>query len=194
MYNVFFTYLKTFNSDPMSDEEKALIMKAFVPARMRKRQFLLQAGSHSKNMAFIVKGSMRMFTVDDKGSEHMVRLGVEGWWMGDRESWSANKPSRYYIDCWQHTDVLLINRENTLELMRTVPAFCEMLRQLDERNQIANNRRLNSSISADIQQRYTEFVETYPDLHDRFPQHIVASYLGVNKDTLSRVKRRRLPK
>jgi CRP-like cAMP-binding protein len=194
MYEAFFDYLKKFSSEPLSEDEKALLRQAFIPSRLRKRQFLLQAGDQSKNFAFIVKGSMRMFSVDDKGAEHIVRLGVEGWWMGDRESWSQHTPSRYYIDAWENTDVLLVTRENTLELMKRVPVFCEMIRQLDERNQIANNHRLNLSISADAEKRYTELVSSYPELHNRFPQHIIASYIGVNKDTLSRIKRQRVQK
>lgn len=130
-----------------------------------------------------------MFTVDEKGVEHIIRLGVEGWWMADRESWSMFRPSIYHIDAWEHTEMLLITRDQTLDLMKKVPLVREMFRQLDERNNIANHRRLNSSISADAIQRYEDFRSTYPELFNRFPQHVIASYLGLNKDTLSRVKR-----
>jgi len=194
MYEAFFTYLKKFNSDPLSDHEKALLKQAFVPSRLRKRQFLLQGGERCKNFAFIVKGSMRMYSIDEKGAEHIVQLGVEDWWMGDRESWVMNTPSLYHIDAWENTEMLLTTRDQTNELLKTVPAFCEMVHQLDERNHMANNRRLTSSISATAEKRYDDFVSCYPELMSRFPQHIIASYLGVNKDTLSRVKRQRLQK
>jgi CRP-like cAMP-binding protein len=194
MYEVFFDYLKKFFPDELPDHEKSLIQHALIPSRLRKRQYFLQAGDQSKFFAFIVKGAMRMYTVDEKGAEHIVRLGVEGWWMGDRESWVIGTPSIYHIDAWENTEMLLINRDSTKELLKTVPAFGEMIRQLDERNNIANNRRLTSSISATTEKRYTDFVICYPELLNRFPQHIIASYLGVNKDTLSRVKRQRFKK
>lgn len=194
MYEAFFDYLKKFFPDDLSDHEKGLIEHALTPSRLRKRQYFLQAGDHSKYFAFIVRGAMRMYTVDDKGAEHIVRLGVESWWMGDRESWAIGTPSIYHIDAWENTEMLLINRDSTKELLKTVPAFGEMIRQLDERNNIANNRRLTSAISATAEKRYTDFVICYPELLNRFPQHIIASYLGVNKDTLSRVKRQRLQK
>ncbi|WP_026631091.1 Crp/Fnr family transcriptional regulator [Dyadobacter alkalitolerans] len=194
MYEAFFEYLKKYSADPLSDQEKILLKQELIPSKLRKRQFLLQAGDLSKSYAFIITGSMRMFKVDDKGAEHMVRLGVEGWWMGDRESAAMGTPSRYYIDAWDNTEVLLINRESINELIKTVPAFCEMMRLLDERNIIANNRRLTSSISDSVEKRYDEFVSLYPELLNRFPQHIIASYLGVNKDTLSRVRRQRAQK
>jgi CRP-like cAMP-binding protein len=194
MHEAFFDYLKKFSSDALSEDEKALLKQAFIPSRLRKRQFLLQEGNQSKFFAFIVKGAMRMFSVDDKGIEHIVRLGVEGWWMGDRESWAMFTPSIYYIDAWENSDLLLITRESALDLIKKVSAFSEMTRQLDERNTIANTRRLTSAISAAADKRYTDFIECYPELLERFPQHIIASYLGVNKDTLSRVKRQRYRK
>lgn len=189
MHEAFLNYLKKFSPDPLTDEEKTLLTQTLVPSRLRKRQFLLQEGELCKNFAFIVKGAMRMYSVDEKGIEHIVRLGVEGWWMGDRESWSMLTVSRYHIDAWEHCDLLYITREGALDLMKKVPAFGEMMRQLDERNHIANNRRLTSTIGATAEKRYTDFIECYPELLGRFPQHIIASYLGVNKDTLSRVKR-----
>lgn len=194
MYEAFFDYLKKFSADLLSEDEEALLRQAFIPSKLRKRQYFLQAGNQCKHFAFIVKGSMRMYSVDDKGSEYIVRLGVEGWWMGDRESWAMVTPSVYNIDAWEDTEVLLINRENTLELMKTIPAFCEMIRQLDERNNIANQRRLTSSISGTADKRYTDFIACYPELLHRFPQHIIASYLGITKDTLSRVRRQLLQK
>lgn len=194
MHQAFFDYLKKFSADPLLESEKALLINAFIPSKLRKRQFLLKEGDHLKYTAFIVKGAMRMYTVDDKGVEHIVRLGVEGWWMGDRESWAMLTPSRYHIDALENCDLLLISRGDALSLMKDVPAFREMTRQLDERNQIANNRRLTSAISATAVERYLDFIACYPELVERFPQHIIASYLGVNKDTLSRVKRQRYRK
>jgi CRP-like cAMP-binding protein len=189
MHNAFFHYLKKFSSDPLSDEEKALIKRTFIPHRLRKRQFLLQAGDQCKYFAFIVKGAMRMYSVDDRGIEHIVRLGVEDWWMGDRESFVDLTPSRYHIDAWEHCELLYITKEGVNELQEKVPAYREMRLKLDERNIMANNRRLTSAISSLADKRYTDLLECYPELIERFLQHIIASYLGINKDTLSRVKR-----
>ncbi|HEV7380854.1 MAG TPA: Crp/Fnr family transcriptional regulator [Dyadobacter sp.] len=189
MLEAFFDYLKKFSSAPISDDEKALLVRSFTPFKLRKRQYLLQAGEHCKHFAFIVQGAMRQYSVDDKGNEHFVRLGVEDWWMGDRESWVMATPSLYHIDAWEDTHMLLISRKNVLELLKNVPAFNEMTCQLDERNNIANQRRLTSSISGNAERKYTDFSECYPELLERFPQHIIASYLGITKDTLSRVKR-----
>ena len=158
MYEAFFDYLKKFSSEPLSDDEKVLLRQAFIPSKLRKRQYLLQAGDQCKRFAFIVTGSMRMYSVDDKGSEHIVRLGVEGWWMGDRESWVMGTISLYNIDACENTEMLLITRDSANELIKNVPAFCEMIRQLDERNNIANQRRLTSTISGTADRRYVDFI------------------------------------
>jgi CRP-like cAMP-binding protein len=191
MHEAFFNYLEKFNTTPLLAEEKALIRSIFIPCRLRKKQFLVQAGDVCKNFAFIVKGAMRMYTMDDNGYEHILRLGVENWWMGDRESYTRLIPSYYYVDAWEHCELLYISKEGADELTKKVPAFCDMKLQLDERNQIANYLRLTSAISDNAEKRYFDFIERYPEFLHRFPQHIIASYLGVNKDTLSRVKRQR---
>jgi CRP-like cAMP-binding protein len=194
MHEIFFDYLKNFQPDPLSEHDKALITEALIPSKLRKRQYFLQEGTRCKHFAFIVKGAMKQYTLDDKGIEHIVRLGVENWWMGDRESWVGRSPSLYNIDAWEDTQMLLISRADSLELTKKVPAFCEMKLQLDEKNNIANQRRVTSVISSTAEKRYTDFIACYPELLERFPQHIIASYLGITKDTLSRVKRHALIK
>ena len=194
MHEVLFGYLKKFKSEPLTEEEKELIRQVFIPFKLRKKQFLLQAGDHCKNFAIVIKGAMRQFSVDDKGVEHIVRLGVEDWWMGDRESWVMGTPSIYNIDAWEHTEMLLVSRAGILDLLNKTPFIYEMMRQLDERNNIANQRRLTSSISATAEKKYADFASCYPGLVERFPQHVIASYLGMSKDTLSRLKRQLLRK
>ena len=194
VYETFFDYLKIFDIPALSQEDQLLFKNAFTPMRLKKKQCLLFAGDYCKHFAFIVKGAMRQYSVDEKGTEHMVRLGVEGWWMGDRESWVMNTPSLYSIDAWEDTEMLLVTRANILDLSSKTNTINEMMRQLDERNNIANQRRLTSALSANAEQKYLDLLDCYPILVERFPQHIIASYLGITKDTLSRVKRQILQK
>jgi CRP-like cAMP-binding protein len=193
MHDAFFNYLKKFSSEPLSEDEKTLFRQAFSPLKLRKKQYFLQAGNQCRNFAFITKGAMRQYTVDDKGAEHIARLGIENWWMGDRESFTLFTPSIYHIDAWEDTEMLIINRVDSLEL-RKVRAFSEMVSQLNDKNNMANQRRITSSISSSAEKRYTDFVSCYPELVARFPQHVIASYLGITKDTLSRIKHNLLKK
>jgi CRP-like cAMP-binding protein len=189
MFSAFQKYITGTTSNPLTKSELELIESAFTPKKIKRKQFFLQEGDVCKHFAFIVKGAMRQYFVDEKGVEHMIRLGVENWWMGDRESWVMAKPSMYNIDAWEDTDMLLITRADTLDLAHKIPVFNEMVRGMDERYNIATQRRITSAISFTAEKRYADFIESHPEFLQRFPQHIIASYLGITKDTLSRVRK-----
>jgi CRP-like cAMP-binding protein len=189
MYNAFFDYLKKYSSKPLSGEDKAMIRRNFTPLKLKRKEYFLQAGDICMDYGFIVKGSMRMYSVDDKGLEHVVRLGLEEWWMGDRESFFNRTPSRYHIDALEPCELLIVKKEGDAELISSIPAYTEMEMKLYQAAEIANNRRLTSALTDTAGKRYAELIERYPAFAVRFPQHIIASYLGINKDTLSRVIR-----
>jgi CRP-like cAMP-binding protein len=189
MYKNLFAYINRHISSPLTSEAEALIESAFQPKKLRKKQYFLQEGNVCKYVGFIVKGSMRQYTVDEKGVEHMVHLYIENYWAGDRESSIMLTPSVYNIDAWEDTELLIITRAEMLELIEKIPALAEMIRLMDERNAIANQRRLSSTISNSAEKRYEEFADNHPQFIQRFPQHIIASYLGITKETLSRIKK-----
>ncbi|CAN5371606.1 Crp/Fnr family transcriptional regulator [soil metagenome] len=189
MHKNLFAYINRHISSPLTSEAEALIESAFQPKKLRKKQYFLQEGNVCKYVGFIVKGSMRQYTVDEKGVEHMVHLYIENYWAGDRESSIMLTPSVYNIDAWEDTELLIITRAEMLELIEKIPALAEMIRLMDERNAIANQRRLSSTISNSAEKRYEEFADNHPQFIQRFPQHIIASYLGITKETLSRIKK-----
>src|SRR5436190_23056498 len=110
MHDTLIKYINSFATSPLTESEIEVIKQTFIPKKFRKRQYLLQEGEVCKYMAFIVKGAMRQYSVDEKGAEHIVRLAIENWWAGDRESYSMLTPSIYFIDAWEDTDALLITR------------------------------------------------------------------------------------
>jgi CRP-like cAMP-binding protein len=194
MYDPLIKYINRYTSTPLTDSEVELIKNAFVPKKIRKRQYFLQEGQVCKYGAFIVKGAMRQYSVDDKGAEHIVNLFIENWWASDRESFVMLTPSVYNIDAWEDTEMLLITRADHLNLLNSIPAIVEMSRKMDERNSIATQKRLNSSISFSSEKRYADFASAHPEFLQRFPQHIIASYLGITKETLSRIRRKTVKK
>jgi CRP-like cAMP-binding protein len=174
---------------PLTENDVEAIKNIFVPKHFRKRQYLLQEGEVSKYAAFVVKGAMRQYSIDDKGVEHIVRLSIENWWVGDRESSIMLTPSIYNIDAWEDTDVLLITSADFVTRLNNIAAFGEMFRKLDQRHALAMQKRLNAAISMTAEQRYYDLERTYPEFLQRFPQHIIASYLGITKETLSRIRK-----
>ena len=189
MHENLLAYINHYSKTPLSSEEEALVIATFQPKKLRKKQYFLQEGDVCKYASFVVKGAMRQYSVDDKGIEHIVHLFIENYWASDRESTIMLTPSKYNIDAWEDTELLIITRAEMLDLMEKIPALVEMIRLMDERNAIANQRRLSSTISNSAEKRYEEFVENHPQFIQRFPQHIIASYLGITKETLSRIRK-----
>jgi CRP-like cAMP-binding protein len=189
MHTPLINYIQQRSSTPMTEENLTLIREAFISKKLRKRQFLLQEGEVCKSIAFIVKGATRQYTVDEKGYERILNLSVEGWWTSDRESFQNNTPSIYNIDAWEETELLLLPKANGFyDRVNEIPAFTEMRIKLDDNNHVANQRRLQMSINNTADYRYEELIRSYPEFIRRFPQHVIASYLGITKETLSRIR------
>jgi len=192
MHDIFFAYVNQHSKYPLTKDEEALITAAFQPKKLRKKQYFLQEGDVCRHTGFVVKGALRQFSVDDKGNEHIVNLFIENYWATDRESMIMLTPSQYNIDAWEDAELLLITRADMLDLMEKIPALVEMIRLMDERNAIATQRRVNSTISNTAEKRYEEFAGNHPQFIQRFPQHVIASYLGITKETLSRIRKQAL--
>jgi CRP-like cAMP-binding protein len=188
----FRTYINSGISSPVSDAEFARICGAFTPMKLKKRAFLLRAGEVCKYFAFVLRGALRLYSVDEKGGEHVLSLGVENWWVVDWESCVLLSASRYYIDALEDASLLLITHAQLQELIRTVPAMAELMRGLDRRNSIAAQKRLEEAISCSAEERYVAFLRQHPTYAQRFSQHLIASYLGILPETLSRIRTRQL--
>jgi CRP-like cAMP-binding protein len=187
-------YIDQYTSSTISDVDFAVVSAAFTPRKLRRRQFLLQAGEVCKYFAFVLEGALRQYNVDEKGQEHIMQFAVENWWVGDRESFLMLTPSRYNIDALEDCQLLLITNAHLQELFQTVPAIAVMTREMDQRNFIATQKRLYASIGHSAEERYAELLKEHPDYLQRFPQHMIASYLGISPETLSRVRHKVLHK
>ena len=194
MYEQLITYFNSYATTPLRESDIDLITNIFSPKKFRKRQYFLQEGEVCKNTAFIVKGAMRQYMVDDKGEEHIIQLFIENWWASDRESQITETPSKYFIDAWEDTETLVVSRKNALNLIDQIPSLLQWIRKMDENNAVATQKRLNAAISLSAEERYYELEKTYPEFLQRFPQHIIASYLGINRETLSRIRSRAIKK
>ena len=141
-----------------------------------------------KYNAFITKGCLRTYAVDDKGMEHIINFAIENWWTGDRESMLNNQPSKLNIDAIEDSEVVLITKQNFDLLCAQIPVFNEMVNAIIQKSLIANQNRILSTISSTAEEKYTNFINKYPDFAVRIPQAMIASYLGIKPETLSRVR------
>jgi len=188
MHEALIQYIRSHSAIPLTEDQVELIKNVFVPKKLKKKQYFLQEGQVCKYFGFIVKGAMRQYSIDDKGIEHVVRLSIENWWVGDRESYVMLTPSIYNIDAWEDTQLLTATRADFLDRLNAVPAINEMARMLDENYAVATQKRLNAAISYSAEKRYEGLANEYPEFLQRFPQHIIASYLGITPESLSRIR------
>src|SRR6266700_187573 len=146
MHEALIRYFNNYANTPLSTDDVMTIESAFIPKKLRKRQYLLQEGEVCKYTDFIVRGAMRQYSVDDKGEEHITRLYIENWWATDRESLMKQTPSVYFIDTWEDTECLLITGTAFMDLVNRIPTLSEWIRNVDLNFAIASQRRLNAAI------------------------------------------------
>lgn len=188
MYEPLFEYIERYGKTSLTDNEKDIIKSAMEFKKLRKRQYFLEEGKICQYTGFILKGALRQYSVDDNGVEHILQLTIENWWVVDRNSYMHQTPSKYFIEAWEDTDLLVLPRPR-LELLLKIPTIQSMFWQMSENNHIASQKRLDDTISLSAVKRYENFQRLYPEIVQRFPQHQIASYLGIARETLSRIRK-----
>ncbi|WP_221391281.1 Crp/Fnr family transcriptional regulator [Dyadobacter sp. NIV53] len=186
MFDVFRNYLTS--KVALTDNELEMIEAVSVIKKLRKRQYLLQEGDLWKMNVFICKGCLRTYRVDDKGIEHILNFAIENWWSGDRESLMTGNPAKSNIDALEDSVVLLIEKEKFDNLCDQIPAFNNLINNLLQKSLNASYNRIIANISYTAEEKYLNFIAIRSDIANRIPQHMIASYLGISAETLSRIR------
>ena len=173
----------------ITDEEFTFVTTFFIPKKVRKKQYILQAGDVCKAIAFVSDGCLRSYTIDDKGEEHILQFAIDGWWISDLQSMLTNQPATMNIDALEDSQVLLLERALQEKLCRALPQVEHFFRLLLEGNYNAARMRISDLISSSAEDRYLHFLKTYPDIVQRVPQSQIASYLGITPQSLSRIRK-----
>ena len=188
MYEVFFESLKS--KAGFHDEDLALVRIHLTPKKLRRKQYLLQEGDVCKNIAFVEKGALRTYTVDDLGTEHILQFALEGWTISDLYSFLTGEASTYNIDALEAAELVLVSKAAHEEMLQTIPKYGTYVRLQVTGAYIALQRRITSVLSLTTEERYKNFTATYPNIVQRVPQHMIASFMGLTPETLSRVRKR----
>ena len=188
MYELFF---QAFNEKvPLTSEEQETIKTFLTPKKLRKKQYLLQEGDICKYIAFVEKGALKSYVIDEAGTERITQFALEGWTISDLYSFLTGEPATYHIDAIEDAELVLISKAAHEELLQKVPKYETYIRLQITGAYIALQRRLTSIISLPIEERYKNLIALYPTIVQRVPQHMIASYMGLTPETLSRVRGR----
>jgi CRP-like cAMP-binding protein len=188
MYELFFR--KFSEKVSLTPEEEVMIKTYLTPKKLRKKQCLLQEGDVCKAFAFVEKGALKAFSVDDSGNEHIIQFALEGWIISDLYSFLTGEPATYNIDAIENAELVLISKAAHEELLGKLPKYETFTRMNITGAYLAMQKRLTSIISSPLEERYANFTALYPDIVQRVPQHMIAAYMGLTPETLSRIRRR----
>ena len=188
MYEMFFQNFR--KKIPLTAEEEEQIKQYLMPKKLRKKQYLLQEGDVCRAITFIEKGALKEYTVDESGNEHIIQFGLEGWIISDLYSFLTGEPATYNIDAIEDAELVLISKSAHEELLKKMPKYETFTRLNLTGAYIAMQKRLTSIISSSLEERYASFNAIYPEIVQRVPQHMIAAYMGLTPETLSRIRRR----
>jgi len=175
---------------PFTATELDFLEKLFVPARLRAGEFLQRAGEPVRHAAFVAKGCLRSYVIDAKGEEVILEFAPANWWIGDRTFLTEGTTCECFIDSIGHSDLLLFDQPSHQRMVECVPTFAAMFRVAFQKYAAAKDRRIVNALSLSAEERYLDFLKTYPAIALQVPQRMLASYLGVSPETLSRVRKR----
>jgi len=173
-----------------SDEDFDQVRDAFLFRRLVAGEFLQRAGDITQYAAFVASGCLRNYVINPKGKEHIVQFAPETWWVADATSLRTGAPSQFFVDAIEDSEVLLIDSPSHQNIIDHVAGYATAFRTGLQRHAAAKDQRIVSSLSATAEERYLEFLKVYPSIALRVPQSMLASYLGMTPETVSRIRKK----
>jgi CRP-like cAMP-binding protein len=186
MHQPLITYIRERIS--VSEEELSRILPCYKPLQLKKNEILISEGDPSKRMFFVVKGCLRVFFIKEDGSEVTRRIVFENAFSTTLVGFITREPSMEYTQALMPTTLLYITRDDFYMLLETIPVWEKFYRLYLEYAYVNNTNRLMSFITQDAAERYRQLLKDNPEIVQRLPNRIVASYLNISPETLSRLK------
>jgi CRP-like cAMP-binding protein len=175
---------------PISEQEWQFITSQSFERSFRKGEYFCREGEICRYTNFIESGSGRVFYIDTNGNEHVVQLGIRGWWISDFAGFTNQTKGLMNAEALEPTKVISFSYENFQAIYEKIPLFERFYRLLIQKAYASFQNRVLQNISMDAEQRYVEFCSKYPEMDASIPQKHIASYLGMSAEFLSKIKKR----
>ena len=187
IFDLFESYIRTLGL--FSDEEIATIKSLAIPKRLKKKQYLLRQGSVCRFHTFVCSGCLRSYRIDDRGNEHIFSLSPANHWVSDRVSLVTDTPSNEFIDAIEDSAVIQLSGDSFKTLLKDIPNFDVLNTKIITDDCGTSRDRIYMMLSHQAEERYQQFIRHFPQLHRRLPIYMIASYVGVSRETLTRIRR-----
>ncbi len=173
--------------EPLTDDEWQTVKLAFEWVKLKKHQYLIQRGGRVRNDHWVVNGCLKASFTDLDGKENILQFAVEDWWISDYNALWKDESAKIDINCLAPSELLVLSNPKRLQLYTEVPAFQRFFHQKVTNAFVSLTNRVLSVLTKTPKERYDEFLTLYPDLVQRIPKKYIAQYLGVSRETLSRI-------
>ncbi|GAL87283.1 Crp/Fnr family transcriptional regulator [Sporocytophaga myxococcoides] len=171
----------------LTDEEFEYILSHFVSKKYKKHQFIIQEGEDVTNDFFILNGCLKSYFTDKNGKEHILQFGMQDWWITDYQAYYSQTKATINMDCIEDSEVLCLSYHNREKLCAEIHKIEHFFRKKTNKRNVALQQRILSLLSNNAKEKYDQLLQLYPQLSQKVPKHLIASYLGVTRETLSRL-------
>lgn len=175
---------------PVHTIQAEQVVAYFTEKKLPKKTILLQEGEVCHFEAFVLEGCLKNYFIDENGFEIILNFPVENWWVSDLVSFHDRAPASFNIETIETTRLLIIDREGKERLLQDFPQLERMFRLMVQRHLGSFQQRLFQQNALSAKERYAIFMEKYPNLLQRIPQYLIASYLGISPEFLSRLRKK----
>lgn len=171
----------------LTDEEFGYFSSHFKPLSFRKGQVVIREGDKVDHEYFVIDGCLKAFYINDEIKMHILQFAMPTWWTSDYEALYNQTKAKINVDCITDAEVLCLSNADREKLCKEIHEVEHFFRWRTNRGYVAAHRRLLSLMNNDAKTRYEELMKLYPQLYNLVPKHLIAAYLGVSRETLSRL-------
>ena len=171
----------------LTDEEFEYVLSFFIKRKYKRHQFVIQQGDPVNYEYFVMSGLLKYYILDDDGKMHILQFAMEDWWLSDYTAFLTGTPATSFADCLEDSVLLGITKENKDKLCSEMHKIEHFFRVKSNYGYVALQRRILSLLCSDAQEKYKQLFALYPSLFQRVPKALLASYIGVSRETLSRL-------